>query len=211
MSDLENQARQAYEKYKFSDMISQSIDILTHPSVATFEKYEKQGDITQSLVYVGTASVIAGLVAFIFGIFGGIGSAIYGLIVGIVSTLVSFYVFAWLIHYVGRMQGGTGAQPDVFYTVALYTAPLRAIVGIVSAIPIINILFIPVNLILSLYQLYLAYLSTRASMNLEQTPAIITVVVAIVAMFIVSAIVSAILLAILGAMFLGAAATRGVF
>ncbi len=211
MSDLENQARQAYQKYKFSDMINQSIEVLTHPSVATFEKYEKQGDITQSLVYVGTAAVIAGLVAFIFGLFSGIGAAIYGLILSVISTLVSFYVFAWLIHYVGKSQGGTGTQPEVFYTVALYTAPLRAVVGAVSAIPIINCLAAPANLVLSLYQLYLAYLSTRASMNLEQNPAIITVVVAIVVMIIASLIITAVLAAIFGVFLLGSAAARGAF
>jgi Yip1-like protein len=207
LSDLQSQARQAYTKYKFSDMISQSIDVLTHPSVATFEKYEKQGDVQQSLIYVGAASIIAGLVAFVFGIFSGFGWALYGLVLGIVSTLVSFYVFAWLIHYVGKTQGGTGTQPEVFYTVALYTAPLRAIVGAVSAIPIINILALPVNLVLSIYQLYLAYLSARASMNLEQTPAIITVVVAVVAMIIAGAIVAA----ILGAVFAGVLITSGAF
>lgn len=205
MSDLESQARQAYEKYKFSDMINQSIDVLTHPSVATFEKYEKQGDIQQSLIYVGVAAVIAGLVAFVFGIFSGFGQAIYGLILGILSTLVSFYVFAWLLHYVGKTQGGTGTQPEVFYTAALYTAPLRAIVGVVSAIPIIGCLLAPVSLILGLYQIYLGYLGVRASMNLEQTPAIITVVVSFVVMFVAGLIVAG----IMGAIFAGVLITSG--
>jgi Yip1 domain len=208
VSDLESQARQAYEKYKFSDMISQSIDVITHPSVATFEKYEKGGSAQQALIYVGVASVIAGLVGFIFGIFGGIGSAIAGLIIGVVSPIVSYYVFAFLIHYVGKTQGGTGTQDEVFYTVALYTAPFRAVVGVISAVPVINCLFLPVNLVLSIYQLYLGYLSTRASMNLEQTPAIITVVVAIVAMIVAGAIIAAIFAAIFAGFLIGSGTLR---
>lgn len=208
MSDLENQAKQAYEKYKFSDMINQSIDVLTHPSVATFEKYEKAGTSQQALIYVGVAAVIAGIVGFIFGIFSGIGSAIYGLILGVVGPLVSFYVFAWLLHYVGKTQGGTGTQDEVFYTAALYTAPLRAVVGVVSAIPVIGCLLMPATLVLGIYQAYLGYIGVRASMNLQQTPAIITVVVAVVAMFIAGAIIASIFFAIFAGMLITSGALR---
>jgi hypothetical protein len=192
LDDLQSQAKQAYEQYKFSDMISQSIEVLTKPSVATFEKYEKNGTTQQALIYVAVAAAIAGVVGFIFGIFGGIGSAIAGLIIGLIIPVISFYVFAWLLHYVGKMQDGTGTQDEVFYTTALYTAPLQAIVGVVSAVPIINCLLLPATLLVGLYQLYLGYLAVRASMNLEQNKAIITVVVAIVAMWIAGAILTGI-------------------
>src|SRR5262249_32592899 len=103
-------------------------------------------------------------------------------------------------------QGGTGTQDEVFYTCALYTAPLLAIVGVVGAIPVIGCLFAPVSLVLGLYQIYLGYLAARASMNLDQNKAIISVVAAIVAQWIVAVFIIS---AIFAAIFAGAALSNG--
>jgi hypothetical protein len=120
---------------------------------------------------------------------------------------LGFYVFAWVLNYVGKTQGGTGTQDEVFYTAALYTAPLLAVTGVVSSIPIIGCLALPVTFALGIYQIYLGYLAARASMNLQQTPAIIAVVAAIVAQFVVAVFIGGAIAAAL----VGGAAASGSF
>ncbi len=175
------------------EMINSSIVVLTKPSIRTFEQYEKRGGLRDALVYVVAAALIAGIVGFVFNLMGGIGTAVMGLLAGVIAPVVGFFVFAFAIYFMGRQQGGTGTQDEVFYTTALYVAPLLAVVGAISAVPILGCLLLPVTLALGIYQIYLGYLAARSSMNLDQTKAIITVVVAYLAQFLVGAIIAAVL------------------
>jgi hypothetical protein len=149
---------------------------------------------------------LAGVVGAVFGLLtGGIAGLIGGLVIGIVGPLLSYFVFSFLVYTIGKSQGGTGSQDEVFYTTSLYTAPILAVTGIVNAIPFLGCLLLPATFVLGLYQLYLGYLATRSSMNLDQNKAIITVVLSIIAMWIAGAILTFILAAI----GLGAAAASG--
>ena len=179
------------------EMFNSSIAVLTRPSIQTFEQYEKRGGMRDALMYVGAWALIAGLVSFVFGFLGGLTAAIIALIATVIGAVVGFLVFAFAIYFMGRQQGGSGTQDEVLYTTALYTAPLTAIAGVINAIPIINCVFFPLTLAIAIYQMYLGYLATRSSMNLDQTKAIITVVVAYVAYFIVAILLGGILAGIL--------------
>jgi len=188
------------------DMLNQSMTVLTKPSIESFEQFERRGGQRDGLIYVGTAAVLAGVVGAVFGVlFGGIAGLIGGLIAGLVGPLLSYFVFSFLLYTVGKSQGGTGTQDEVFYTTALYTAPILAVTGVIGAIPLIGCLFVPVSFILGLYQIYLGYLAARSSMNLDQNKAIITVVVSILAMWVAAAALTFILAAI----GFGAAAASG--
>ncbi len=188
------------------EMLNQSITVLTKPSVASFEQYERRGGQREALIYVGIAALLSGVVGAVFGLItGGVAGLIGGLIIGTVAPLVSFFVFSFLLYFLGKQFGGTGTQDEVFYTAALYTAPLLAVTGVVNAIPLLNCILLPATFILGLYQIYLGYLAARASMNLDQNKAIFTVVGAIVVMWIAGAILAT-LFALLG---LGAAAASG--
>jgi hypothetical protein len=188
------------------EMLNQSMTVLTKPSVQSFEQYERRGTQREGLIYVGAAAVLAGLVGAVFGLLtGGIAGLIGGLVLGIVGPLLSYFVFSFLIYTIGKSQGGTGTQDEVFYTTSLYTAPILAVTGVVNAIPLLGCLLLPATFVLGLYQLYLGYLATRSSMNLDQNKAIITVVVSIIAMWIAS-FVLAFVLAAIG---IGAAAASG--
>ena len=107
--------------------------------------------------------------------------------------MVGFAVFAFLLFYIGRSQGGTGTQDEVFYTAALYAAPILAVTGAVSNIPLLGCLLLPVTFVLGLYQIYLAYLGTRASQNLDQNKAILTIVLAWLAQFLATLVIGAII------------------
>jgi hypothetical protein len=189
-----------------SEMLNQSVTVLTKPSVQSFEQYEKRGGMREAIIYIGVAAVLAGIAGLVFGLIGGIGGAVIGLITGLLRPLIGFFVFAYALYFMGKQQGGTGTQDEVFYTCALYVAPLLAITGVVGAIPIIGCIFLPVSLVLGLYQIYLGYLAARSSMNLDQNKAIVSVAVAIVAQFVVAVVIVG---AIFTAIFAGAALSGG--
>lgn len=189
-----------------NEMISQSMTVLTKPSVQSFEQFEKRGGQREALIYVGVAAVIGAVLSAIFGLIGGgITGAIGGLIGGLVLPLLSFYVSAWLIYTVGKAQGGTGTQDEVFYSIALYLAPILAINGVIGSNVLFACLAFPVSLALGLYGIYLGYLAIRSSMNLEQNKAIITMVLAFIAQVVIGIIVAS----VLAAVGLGAAAASG--
>lgn len=177
-----------------SEMLNQSIAVLTRPGVATFEQYERRGGQREALVYVGVAAAIAAVVAALFSLlFGGPAAAVLGLIGGFVVPLAGFFVFSYVLYMVGKQQGGTGTQDEVFYTVALYAAPLLAVNGAISNIPFLSCLYVPVGIALTIYQIYLAYLASRSSMNIDQNKAIISVVAAILAQWVLLIIIGTIL------------------
>lgn len=186
-----------------NEMLNQSMTVLTKPSVPSFEQFERRGGQREGMIYVGTACALAGVVGLVFGLLAG--NPLGGLLSGVLRPLIAYFVFSFAIFYMGRQQGGTGTQDEVFYTTSLYTAPLQAlgsIIGIVLgalvviAPPIglaLACLAVPVALALTAYQAYLGYLATRSSMNLDQNKAIITVVVAFVATLVVNLVLNAIL------------------
>ena len=190
------------------DMLNQSMTVLTKPSVQTFEQFERRGGQREALIYVGVAAAVGGVLSAIFGIFsGGVAGAIGGLLFGLLIPLISFYISAFLIYTIGKSQGGTGTQDEVFYSVALYLAPILAINGIIGSNALFACLAFPISLLLGLYGIYLGYLAIRASMNLDQTKAIITMVMAFIAQLVVGAVIGG----ILAAVGLGAAAATNSF
>jgi hypothetical protein len=50
-----------------TDMFGQSLTVMTNPSVATFEQFERRGGMTQALIYVTISGVIAGLLSLLSG------------------------------------------------------------------------------------------------------------------------------------------------
>ena len=172
------------------DMISQSRAVLTKPSVATFEKFEKGGGLKEALIYMAIAAAITG----IFGIFGGLGAFLNG----IISTLVGFVVFTFLVYWIGKQQGGTGTLDEVAYTFALFWAPISVLSGVVMlllTITIIGIFLVPLVAIAALVaQIYFAYLAVQSSLNLEPGGKVwLILVLSAIGSFIASGIIASVL------------------
>lgn len=178
------------------EMLNQSIQVLTKPGVETFERFERHGGQREATIYIMLASAISAAVSLVFGLLNGVVAALIFGALGFILPVVSFYLFVFLVYFIGQQQGGTGTQDEVFYTMALFVAPIQAVSGAISAIPIIGCLAAPLTFMLGLYQIYLGYLGVRSSMNLAQTPAIITLVLAFIAQFIIGAIIGAVFAAI---------------
>ena len=138
------------------------------------------------------AAAISAAVALVFGLLGGIVQALLSAVLGFILPVVGFYIFVFLVYFIGKQQGGTGTQDEVFYTMGLFVAPIQAVTGAVGAIPLLNCLALPATFALGIYQIYLGYLGVRSSMNLDQNKAIITLVLAFIAQFIIGFIIGAI-------------------
>lgn len=175
-----------------NEMLNQSIQVLTKPGIGTFERFERHGGQREATIYIMVAAAISAVAALVFGLLNGIVAALIGAAFGFILPVIGFYIFVFLVYFIGKQQGGTGTQDEVFYTISLFVAPIQAVTGAVGAIPLLNCLALPVTLALGIYQIYLGYLGVRSSMNLDQNKAIITLVLAFIAQLIISIIVGAI-------------------
>lgn len=176
------------------EMVAQSRDIISNPSVITFERYEHRGTIVNAAIYVAIAAVISG----VLGLTGGLG----GLLGSALGALIGFFVFTGMVFYVGKnVAGGTGTWDEVAYTFSLFVAPLivlGAVLGlavwILSLIPLLGGLFALLgalaSLLILLVQAYFAYVAVQSSMNIrDQGKAIITLVLAVVGTFVVQLVI----------------------
>jgi hypothetical protein len=179
-----------------TDMFPQSVAVLSKPSVATFEQFERRGGVTEAAIYVVVGAVISGLLGLLKG---GVG----GLLTGVLGTLISFGVFTGLVYLVGKnLFKGTGTYPEVAYTFALFFVPITVLSSVVGIIPILGAV---VAFILGLVNIYFGYLAVQSSMNLrDSTSAIVTLVLSYVGSAIIVGIVTAIIIVPL---FLARAAT----
>ncbi len=177
-----------------SEMVNSSIVVMTKPSVSTFEMYERRGNLTSALVYVGIAAVIAGVLGALLSPAG----VVAGLLSGLLSALVGFLVFTGAVFYIGRAQGGSGTFDEVAYTFALFSAPLTVIEAVLAlfgrAIPLLGCLIgLPIAIALLVARVYFGYLAVQSSMNLRDSgKAIITLIAAAVISLIVAIVIGSI-------------------
>jgi hypothetical protein len=172
------------------DMLNHSIQVITKPSVETFEQYENKGTLREAVIYVLVAAVITGL----FNLAGGLGAFLNG----IIGTTLGFLVFTYLVHYVGKSQGGSGTLDNVAYTFALFWAPISVLVAVASLvliITIIGIFLLPLLAVAALViNVYFAYLAVHSSMNLRESGKIlITLVAAFAGTLVASSLIASIL------------------
>ena len=173
-----------------SEMIDQSIKVISNPTVETFNNYESRGTVRDALIYVGLGALISGALSFSNGLGGIIGGAL--------STLVAFFVFVYVVHTFGKSQGGTGTLDQVAYTFSLFWMPLSilsAVAILILTITIVGILLIPALLLAILAaNAYFGYVGVQSSMNMPKgSQTIITLVVAVIATGIAYGIIDAII------------------
>jgi hypothetical protein len=169
------------QQISIPEMVAQSRDIISNPSVGTFERYESRGTMVNAAIYVGIAAVVAGLL----GLLSGVG----GVISGILNALLVFFVFTGLVFYIGKnVANGTGTWDEVAYTFSLFWAPLAVVSAVVtfivlllSWVPLLNVLVglagFVVSLVILLVNCYFAYIAVQSSMNIrDQGKALTTLI-----------------------------------
>lgn len=182
----------------FLEMLDQSRDIMLNPSVATFERHEQRGTLTNAAIYVGAAALVSALI-------GAISGGPVGFLSSLLASLAQFFVFTGMVYLLGKnMFGGTGNWDEVAYTFSLFTAPLillGALVGLIivlfSWIPVLNLLVglagLVVALLMLAVQIYYAYLAVQSGMNIRTgSQAAITLVLAFLATLLVTTVITSI-------------------
>jgi hypothetical protein len=202
----------AMRQSSLSEIVAQSQDVITHPSVATFERYEKRGSVGTAGVYVLVAAVVAGLLAFVTALLPGTAGNPFSIFVGgVVGALVNFVLFTGLVYYVGKsLAGGTGSWDEVAYSFALFVAPLAVVSGLLSLV-VALLGWIPLlgalvglggavgAIIVLIAQVYFGYLAVQSSMNISD-PGRAAMVLAVA---FVGTIAAQILLGVLGGILWG--------
>ena len=177
-----------------SDMINSSIVVVTKPSVSTFEMFERRGNLTSALIYVGLGAIVTAILGAIASPAGIVG----GILSGLIGTILGFVIFTYAVFFIGKSQGGTGTYDEVAYSFSLFSVPLAvigAVVGLIGRVlPLLGCLVgLPISLALLVAQIYFGYLAVQSSMNLRDSgKAIITLVVAAILSLIVTVIIAAI-------------------
>jgi len=180
----------------FQQMLNASRAVLLRPSVATFEEHERD-DLGWALIYTLIAAVAAAILQTIAAVvqraaleqrmatleqqFGnspvlpilrtliGGGGLVFSLVFTLIFTLFFFFLFVGIFYLLGRAFGGTGTFGELAYDIALYSAPITVLASLLGIIPIVGGL---VALLLSIYQIYLNWLSVQAGMNLPGSKAL---------------------------------------
>jgi hypothetical protein len=153
---------------QLSRMVRQSVDVLTHPSVRTFNYYGARASDSDALLYVTIGAVLVGLVSSL--IFGSLD--VIGLAYAIVNRLFTFYIFAGVTYFVGRQFGGIGGFPTVAYCFALFYVPILVLFSaLIWALLLLHIGLLPLQLIrlaeLAVLAFY-AYLAIQAAHYLRR-------------------------------------------
>ena len=166
------------------DMFAQSVAVLSQPSPATFERYERRGNLNAALLYVMVAAVVSAVIAAVFSLFHSDVTFFGQLISRLVTIPVQFLIFTGAVYLIGRnLFKGTGTYAEVAYSFALFFVPLSIVSTVIGIIPILGWLAM---FVIGLAMIYFGFLAVQSSMNLrDQTQAIVTLVLAWIAQMVV--------------------------
>ena len=175
-------------------MVQQSIEVISRPSVANFERFERGGTAREAFIYVGLAALVTAVLSAIFHLRSP-GAALWTAIGALILTLLGFFVFTFIVNWAGKQFfQGTGTYDEVAYTFALFYAPLALISGVLGQIPLLGWL---ISLAVLVGYVYFGYLAVQSSMNIrDQGQAIILLVIAAVGYGIIFGLVTAVFAAI---------------
>ncbi|GGK92731.1 YIP1 family protein [Deinococcus radiotolerans] len=174
------------------DMFAQSVAVLSRPSPATFERFERRGGLTSALTYVMIAAVVSAVIAALFSFLHSDVTFFGQLFSRLITIPLGFAAFTGAVYLIGRgLFKGTGTYPEVAYSFALFYVPLSIVSTLLGIIPILGWL---IMLAVSLIMIYFGFLAVQSSMNLrDQTQAIVTLVLAWIAQLVVAGVIGSII------------------
>jgi len=175
-------------------MFSQSAAVLSRPSPATFERFEKRGSVNQALMYVMLAAVVSAVIAAFFAAFHSDVTVLGQLLTRLLIIPLQFGVFTGAVYLIGRsLFRGTGTYAEVAYTFALFFVPLTILGSLIGIIPILGWL---VSALISLVMVFFGFMAVQSSMNLrDPVSAGVTLVLSGIAHWAVSGLLLALILA----------------
>ncbi len=153
--------------------------------VSLYEEVEADSSLTTEAILV---VVIVSLISGIGGLLGGVlrgGHPISGLLASLLMTLVGYFVWAFVVYYVGTsLFHGTADYGEVLRTTGYAYTP--AILGFFVFIPCLGWL---AALIGSVWALVAGVIAVRQALDFDTTKAIWTVVIGWVVMLVVAILI----------------------
>ena len=155
-----------------------SLDRSFYQEVAYNERYSQE-----ALMVVIVAAVLTGIGGFLGGVLGGnFGGALIGLIVGVILAVAGYYIWAYIVQFVGKsMFQGQATVPQLLRTLGYAYAPTA--LGVLSFIPCVGGL---IALIGSLWSLVCGFFAVRETHRLSDGQAIVTVVIGWLIVFLIT-------------------------
>lgn len=175
--------------FNLGEMFRHSINVISRPSVQTFERYERSGTARQAYGYVALAALVSAVIAAIFAPFHQDVTFFGQLISRLILVPLSFAVFTGAVYLIGKnLFRGSGTYSEVAYTFALFFVPLSIVSSIIGIIPILGWL---VSFLITLALIFFGWLAVQSSMNIRDSgSAIVALVISGIAYFIVQAFVA---------------------
>jgi hypothetical protein len=159
--------------------------------VPFYDKVEHDVSYTNDARAVVVLVAILGGIGTFLGSLRNIGGAIVGLLLGVVVGVAMFYLWAFLVHFVGtRLFKGTGDFGEVERCLGFAYSP--RILALLSFVPCVGGL---VGLAAWLWLIATGFIAVREALDLDNTNAALTMVIATVIVVIVSAVIGVIALA----------------
>lgn len=172
---------------------------------AVFNEVEADTSATaQAWTIVLIATLSTGLAGFVQEFVAGprFGNPVIGLVNGVINTLIGFLVWTFVVHLVGtRIFGGTATFGEMIRTLGFAYAP--NIFGILGGIPTLGPI---IAFVLAIWSIIAGYFAVREGLDLDNTKAILTIIISFIALLIVAVIIGFIFGAIAIALGLGSAA-----
>lgn len=172
-----------------------------------YEEVEHDTSYSQdALIVVILASVAGALGGFLSSLFGGsFGLALWALIVGAVTSVLSYYIWVFLVQFIGtRFFKGTGDFGEVARALGFAWAP--RVLNILSFIPFLGGI---IGFVAWIWTIATGFIATRQSLDQDDTNAALTVITAAIAAFLISLVIG-IVFGVIGAAFgLAGAAVSG--
>ena len=156
-----------------------------------YEEVEHDESRTQeALIVVLLVAGLSAIGAFVGALFTGhIGAAIGTLIATAVIAVVTYYIWVFLIQFVGtNLFKGNGDFGQVQRTLGFAYAP--RVLGLLSFIPILGPL---IGLVAWIWSIATGFVATRQSLDQDNTNAALTVIVATIVAFLINLVFGVIL------------------
>ncbi|MCD6477929.1 MAG: YIP1 family protein [Candidatus Aenigmarchaeota archaeon] len=161
-------------------------DVLVKPA-ETFKKQEKKADLGEGVKHIGIAGIITGFIVGLaaaagltvagsmfglstFGAAAGIGAFLISLILTPIVAVIMWLIWSGVLYIFAMIFGGKGSYTTQSYLIAIYTAPLMIITGIIGLIPVAGG---AINFLIGLYSLYLLTLALKQAHKVTTERAVI--------------------------------------
>jgi hypothetical protein len=159
---------------------------------------ELEADITatnQALLVVVLVALAAGIGQAIGATLNGNSRALLGLLVsGVLSALISWAVWSYVVYFVGtRFFGGTATYGELLRTLGFAQAP--RVLAILSFIPVLGGI---IALVAAIWTLVASFIATRQALDIDNTKTFFTILIGLVVLIVVSLIVATVVGIIFG-------------